>query len=860
MEEALAAEASNRPEAAQQASARAGAQAVAAAAAIVGDGGPAGLAALRRAIAALGPDRAGYFGAALAAGADGDTPAASKAKAVLGQALTAASQEAANDTPAQKQALEQLVFGVYERAGENVYRAISYFNDHSLPKVPSPVAEPMAAALAHLMRTGDAAKAETERLRRLMTDAGGYKLFTAQLGNAAATALLRRSVFYLFQARPELTAESLIEQGSPWLNQDFVRLFAVAAAPHLLQSGPAATWLDFAAAGKTKLEAAIAVSEDLGGDVRALKFTPRPFLYYNADGPVLLSRLQVDRVVDGKTARREIVDFNGDLYRPRPGQGTDDADKQWLENTRLPDGLMTDAVYGTGVTPQTVNPVHRVEEVVDTLVTDIRIVAAGFAAASPEGAALLALRILTGANVYSFGRSVQDGAEIVQHGRTLDPLTNSEARFAELSGLAAATGALGMASTLARPALAIRGLAGLRVAANRVAAGANVLAAANAGVDLGENWKKTPPEEKAVICLSLMSQVLTAGVNARGGRSAPRLPSQEDLRGEPAGSRRSMLRQEMIRTGQVDPDRFSKLNLDEQMEMAAEEMDYAGGRFPSGGQSTSPHPFYDFSSESGEPSSAYLAADKIIKGMNQRELEYALETAQGRSLAPRDLIKLNDAAPVASPELAWSPEDRQNASAGLTASYRNLLAMVPEIVQDPELINRMTPTERVTLGQTFIFRVLGDSPQGRAENYWALGRGLVPGGFRYTLRRIRDGDDIRSAEANASLSEGPLEASLQTLEAGGIHPNPRGGTFIVDAEGERVPLIKPSELIEATIRGRMVLTVTQDESGDLRVYPGGFGAVEWHRGPRERLVMATDVYPGPHILKPAKIVVYVPRQ
>jgi hypothetical protein len=410
---------------------------------------------------------AGSFGVALAIAASSDnTYAASKAKAQLGQELTAMSEAPGP---------EEFVWGVYYAAEGGAYADhVPVDRDPVGETVPSVAAKPMAAALAGVMypnpKDAGARARETERLWKLMTwpDNGG-KLFTPKSAGA------RRAVIDVLKAYPNMTAGSLMKAGasfweaaSPWLHRTVAEAAARPAAQAALDSqqrgGEAreyeGIYLDNMVGHFTGQNLVALVSgqireagREMGGDGR---ITRLPFQLATQDGPVPFMVYRVDREVGGKLQSQFVDSYVGGRYPDLAAL---------LQKIPFPPGLVTGPKGGelaadgngnvlleTQETQATRSIGYHVEQRADNVVSVVGSFAGLVALAGSGPPALAAGGIAGVAGLYKAGGY---GAEVAGMASRNQPVLWGEnvgqARFAEAMAVAHLLSAGGIGAKLLGP-------------------------------------------------------------------------------------------------------------------------------------------------------------------------------------------------------------------------------------------------------------------------------------------------------------------------------------------------------------------------------------------------------------------------
>lgn len=277
--------------------------------------------------------------------------------------------------------------------------------------------------------------------------------------------------------------------------------------------------------GKDPVGKVVAQIRAVGGDNPQVTVLPIQYSS-NASGPVQLPLFRVHTASGDK-----FVDNTGRSYQ-------DFAD--WKANNELPpgdvtyptDGHLTLKADGTvdlshGNTPKTVDTTwEEVKGVLDTVALVGGIIAGGALIIGTGGTAT---PILVGIGVAAGGwGAYQTGAELIdrsQHGQSINPFTDGDARMLWLGLVANGTGIAAFASAGALTRLAGAG-ARLSPAAARVvgttqavANTANAGAFVDMGIHLATNWGSMTPEQRAQGLLTMGFWGATIGVGARQARS-----------------------------------------------------------------------------------------------------------------------------------------------------------------------------------------------------------------------------------------------------------------------------------------------------------------------------------------------------
>jgi hypothetical protein len=270
-----------------------------------------------------------------------------------------------------------------------------------------------------------------------------------------------------------------------------------------------------------------AVAGDGAPNVTAL-----PVLYSSGEaGPV---QLPLFRVTDASGTER-FVDNTGRRYENF---------QDWREHNKLPPGHMTYPEdgqlsadvngamrLGEGSTPETVDTFgEHVTSVLDTAALVGGIVAGGVLIVGSGG---LATPIVVGAGAVAVGASAwgayRSGSELAdrsQHGQSINPLEDGEARnlWLNLGASTLSVGAFGSAARLAQLGRAGRVIAPLEASAHGYvqagAAIADTAAITNQGIDLARNWNQMSGGERATALLSMgfWATATVAGASATGSR------------------------------------------------------------------------------------------------------------------------------------------------------------------------------------------------------------------------------------------------------------------------------------------------------------------------------------------------------
>lgn len=511
---------------------------------------PQDLAPLRTMVGGLPPQAAGDFARALAT--------APNAPAMMGSHMLSRTLQALNEGP-QTEATSAFV--------QNAFAAAS-LGDYG-PMAGGGLPQQLGRALAREWYPDDTVQqnAEAGRLTDILNTGQGRTLLAAN-----ETIPLEARVNALARIRMDrsITADTLRQTDDPWTNPAIVRPEAQAIAQQFLTSrGDAAqrlagTDLDntvgFAmgfpptlpeGTSPAEAEASLARGEfsyyasgDHAAAVRAVtdqiravggdapNVTVLPVLYSSGEsGPV---QLPLFRVTDASGTER-FVDNTGRRYENF---------QDWREHNKLPPGhmtypedghLATDANgavrLGEGNTPETVDTFgEHVTSILDTAALVGGIVAGGVLIVGSGG---LATPIVVGAGAVAVGagawgayRSGSELADRSQHGQSINPLQDGEARnlWLNLGASALSVGAFGSAARLAQLSRAGRAIAPLEASAHGYvqagAAIADTAAITNQGIDLARNWNEMSGGERATALLSMgfWATATIAGARATGSR------------------------------------------------------------------------------------------------------------------------------------------------------------------------------------------------------------------------------------------------------------------------------------------------------------------------------------------------------
>ena len=450
-----------------------------------------------------------------------------------------------------------------------------------------------ANALAAHWHPNDAAKRDSEARRFegiLGTDQGRDLLYGAgkPLGSRAENLALLR-------AHPEWNADTLKSHGNGWENptimteraqarsRDFLELrgdapvelagtnldntvgFAMGFPPQGIPANETAEQRkareDAAARGEHSYyqgEPAESATKPVIDQIRAVggpnaQVTVLPIQYSSGDtGPVDLSLFRVK-------------DASGqDRYVDNIGRRYDSFD-DWKKNNQLPSGNVTypkdghltaDPAGGvqlqSGNTPKTVDTFgEHVTQIADKAALVGGIIAGGAILIGSGGTA--APIVLGAASAWGALRAGESLVDRGQHGQSLNPITDAGARSdwlalgANVLGVAGA-GTTAIASRLARNGSALSPAAATAAGyLNVSAAGADGLAAADAGYTLASRWDQLSGGERAQLALSMGFWGVSAGRGAvqSGGRVTDMF--------NPNAQRQRLLAQDPILAGTTDP-------------------------------------------------------------------------------------------------------------------------------------------------------------------------------------------------------------------------------------------------------------------------------------------------------------------
>jgi hypothetical protein len=506
---------------------------------------PATLSALRRTVISLGPDNAARFMQALGSrgGADG-------IQAMVRQRILTA----VNDGPP-SQAVSAVV--------QNVFAQTTPFDIEKRDGL----RQEMAQALAREWHPDDPVQrdAEARRLDGILGTHQGQVLLFGN-GNDGKIGLDGRlGALLTIRGDRSVTADTLKRTEDPWTNpaivgpqaQDNAKQFLVGRGddPQTLQGTDLDNTVGYAMGfpptlpkdmspeeaqakvaqgqfsyfaegpGKDTVGKVVAQIRAVGGDNPQV--TALPIQYSsNASGPVQLTLFRV------QTA-------SGDKFVDNAGRSYSSFD-DWKANNQLPPGDVTYPTNGHltlkadgtvdlshGNTPKTVDTTwEEVKGILDGVALVGGIIAGG---ALIIGSGGTATPILVGIGAAAGGWGVyQTGSELIdrsQHGQSINPFTDGDARMLWLGLAANGTGIAAFASAGALTRLAGAG-ARLSPAAARVigtsqavANTANAGAFVNMGIHLTANWGSMTPEQRAQGLLAMGFWGATIGVGARQARS-----------------------------------------------------------------------------------------------------------------------------------------------------------------------------------------------------------------------------------------------------------------------------------------------------------------------------------------------------
>jgi hypothetical protein len=511
---------------------------------------PQDLGPLREMVTGLPPQAAGDFARALAT--DPNAPA------MGGSPMLSRTLQALNEGPA-TEATSAFVQNAFAAASLTDYGQMS----GGLP-------EQLGRALAREWHPDDAALRDVEagRLIDILNTSQGRQLFAA-----SGTVPLEARVNALARLRldPGITADTLEATDDPWTNpaiirpeaQDIARQYltgrgdalqrlagsdldnTVGFAMGLPPAVPDGTSPADAEAGAARGQFSYYGSGDNAATVHAVtdqiravagndapNVTVLPVTYSSGEtGPV---QLPLFRVADASGTER-FVDNTGRRY---------DSFQDWRENNKLPPGHMTypegghltadesGAVrLGEGNTPETVDTFgEHLSSALDTAALVGGVIAGGVLIVGSGG---LATPVVVGAGAVAVGAGAwgayRSGSELVdrsQHGQSLNPLEDAQARnlWLNLGASALSVGAFGSAARLAQLGRAGRAIAPLEASAHGYlqasAAIVDTAAIANQGVDLARNWNEMSGGERATALLSMgfWATATVAGARATGSR------------------------------------------------------------------------------------------------------------------------------------------------------------------------------------------------------------------------------------------------------------------------------------------------------------------------------------------------------
>jgi hypothetical protein len=509
------------------------------------------LAPLRDMLTALPPEAAGGVARLLAT--DPAAPAAG------GQRMLSRALEALNQAP-RSEATGAFVQNAFAAAGPADYNRV-FGGD--LP-------QQLGQALAREWHPADAGAqaADAGRLSAILGSEAGRELFAAG-GSVPLEA--RVNALARIRMDPAITAGTLAATDDPWTNtaitgpeaQDNARQFLATRgdaarplagtdldntvgfamglpptlppgmAPADAEAGAARGAFSYYGSGE-HAEAVGRVAEQIRGIAGGTaNVAVLPVLYSSGEtGPV---RLPLFRVTDAAGAER-FVDNTGRRY---------DSFADWQQNNALPPGSMTypegghlaaDGAGGVrlaqGNTPKTVDTFgEHLAGALDTAALVGGVIAGGVLIVGSGG---LATPIVVGAGAVAVGagawgayRSGDALVDRAQHGQSLNPVTDGEARslWLSLGANALSVGAFGSAARLAQLGQAGRAIAPLEASAHGLmqagAATADVAAIANQGVDLARNWDAMSGGERATALLSMGFWAAGTGAGMRAAGTRP---------------------------------------------------------------------------------------------------------------------------------------------------------------------------------------------------------------------------------------------------------------------------------------------------------------------------------------------------
>ncbi|WID99718.1 DUF4781 domain-containing protein (plasmid) [Bosea vestrisii] len=505
---------------------------------------------LRDMVSGLPPQAAGDFARALAT--------APNAPAIGGSPMLSRTLQALNHGPP-SEATSAFVQNAFAGASLTDYGQMS----GDLP-------QQLGRALSREWHPDDAALQNTDanRLTGILNTSQGRQLFAASESVPLAA---RVNALARIRMDPGITAETLEATDDPWTNpaivrpeaQDIARQYLTVRgdAPRQLAGSDLDNTVGFAMglppavpdgtspanaeAGAARGQFSYYGSGDQAAAIRAVtdqiravagsdapNVTVLPVSYSSGEtGPV---QLPLFRVTDASGAER-FVDNTGRRY-----ENFDD----WRENNKLPPGHMTypegghlsadenGAVrLGEGNTPETVDSFgEHLSSALDTAALVGGVIAGGVLIVGSGG---LATPVVVGAGAVAVGAGAwgayRSGSELVdrsQHGQSINPLEDAQARnlWLNLGASALSVGAFGSAARLAQLGRAGRTIAPLEASAHGYlqasAAIVDTAAIANQGVDLARNWNEMSGGERATALLSMgfWATATVAGARATGSR------------------------------------------------------------------------------------------------------------------------------------------------------------------------------------------------------------------------------------------------------------------------------------------------------------------------------------------------------
>ncbi|BAU89968.1 LysM domain-containing protein [Methylorubrum populi] len=425
----------------------------------------------------------------------------------------------------------------------------------------------MGTALAREWNPDDAGAAtrDAERLTGILGTDQGRRLLGAG-GEDGPSLETRVNALATVRADSAITGETLKRTDDPWTNPAILSPSAQASARHYLDArGDAAvalagtdldntvgTAMGFAPAlppgtdpGEAEAAAARGAFNFYGSGETAepVKTVADQIRTVAGDGPADVTVLPVT-YSDGKTGPVQVPLFRvtdpsgAERYVDNTGRRYDDFEAWRTENTLPPgtqvypeDGHLTAGAdgrvaLGQGNTPKTVDSFgEHLTAVVDKAALVGGIVAGGVLIVGTGG---LAAPVVAGAAAVAVGAGAwgayRSGGELVdrgQHGQSLNPLTDAEARglWLNLGASVASVGAFGSAARLSQLGRAGRAVAPLEASLHGYTqAGAFALdtaAVADQGIATARNWNRMSGEERATSLLQIGFWGVGAGVSMR---------------------------------------------------------------------------------------------------------------------------------------------------------------------------------------------------------------------------------------------------------------------------------------------------------------------------------------------------------